>query len=189
MPIIRVQATGSPSLPSHPFEPSKQRCRMCCLSSDRTEWCFGVLCCRNLSGRSNSRKQEALCYFSIESGGALIVSLFINVFIISVFAKGFFGKGIEDIGLANAGHYLGDAFGRPVVSSNEFTLSTSACMCFRLFTRVACSTLRKGHRLLMSQLSPHFEAWILCLTLSGPFSVISTIRVVDQLRSSSFPTA
>lgn len=70
---------------------------------------------RDLSGKSNARKQEALCYISIESAGALLVSLFINISIISVFAKGFFGKGIDNIGLANAGHYLGTAFGRPVM--------------------------------------------------------------------------
>ena len=38
-------------------------------------------------GRHVSRKREAMSYFSIESALALIVSLFINVFVVTVFAK------------------------------------------------------------------------------------------------------
>lgn len=56
-------------------------------------------------------------YFSIESALALLVSLFINVFVVTVFAKAFFGKDISDIGLANAGHYIGDTFGTAAVSA------------------------------------------------------------------------
>ena len=86
----------------------------------RTVWsaaCEAQKClCRDLTGKPNSRKKEALRYFSIESAGALVVSLFINVFIMAVFAKGFFGKDIPDIGLANAGRYLGETFGTPVVN-------------------------------------------------------------------------
>ncbi len=70
---------------------------------------------RDLAGRHVSRKREAMRYFSIESAFALIVSLFINVFVITVFAKAFFGKGISDIGLANAGKYIGDTFGSTAV--------------------------------------------------------------------------
>jgi natural resistance-associated macrophage protein len=66
---------------------------------------------RSLAGRHVSRKREAMRYFSIESALALLVSLFINVFVVTVFAKAFFGKGISDIGLANAGRYIGDTFG------------------------------------------------------------------------------
>ncbi len=82
-----------------------------CSSCEGVQWL-----CRDLTGKPNSRKKEALRYFSIESAGALVVSLFINVFIMAVFAKGFFGKDIPDIGLANAGRYLGDTFGTPVVN-------------------------------------------------------------------------
>lgn len=36
----------------------------------------------------------------------------INTFVVGVFAKGFYGRpGTEGIGLANAGQYLGEAFG------------------------------------------------------------------------------
>ena len=39
----------------------------------------------------------------------------INTFVVAVFAKGFFNKpGIDGIGLANAGQYLGEAFGQPM---------------------------------------------------------------------------
>ena len=40
-------------------------------------------------------------------------SLVINTFVVAVFAKGFFGDpDTADIGLANAGKFLGDAFGQ-----------------------------------------------------------------------------
>lgn len=52
-------------------------------------------------------------YYNIESALALVVTLFINVCVISVFARGFFGKETEEaIGLANAGAYLGETFGK-----------------------------------------------------------------------------
>lgn len=54
-------------------------------------------------------------YFSIESAVALLVSLFINVCVVTVFAKAFFGKGIADIGLANAGHYISEKYGSTMV--------------------------------------------------------------------------
>lgn len=56
-----------------------------------------------------------MAYFSLESALALLMSLFINIFVLGVFAKGFFGKGLEDIGLENAGYYLAETFGSAVV--------------------------------------------------------------------------
>jgi hypothetical protein len=41
----------------------------------------------------------------------LQISVFINMFVTCVFAAGFYGKGEEDIGLANAGQYLGQVYG------------------------------------------------------------------------------
>lgn len=99
---------------------------------------------RDLTGRHNSRKQEAMRYFSIESAGALIVSLFINVFIMAVFAKGFFGKDIPDIGLANAGHYLGKSFGTPVVRACAVLRSPVAGDC--MYTADASTTGQSLHR-------------------------------------------
>lgn len=52
-----------------------------------------------------------MIYFYIESALALAVSLVINIFVLSVFAKGFYGKEEGDIGLENAGQFLGKAFG------------------------------------------------------------------------------
>jgi natural resistance-associated macrophage protein len=66
---------------------------------------------RGLARRHVSRKREAMNYFSIESAVALLVSLFINVCVVTVFAKAFFGKGVADIGLANAGQYISDKYG------------------------------------------------------------------------------
>ncbi|EFN55244.1 hypothetical protein CHLNCDRAFT_7420, partial [Chlorella variabilis] len=60
--------------------------------------------------------QESVLYYNIEAGMALLVTLFINVCVISVFARGFFGRGgEEEIGLANAGEYLGATFGKHMV--------------------------------------------------------------------------
>ena len=56
-----------------------------------------------------------MLFFGIESAAALAVSLFINVCVVSVFAKGFYDKGIENIGLENAGKFLGDTFGASMV--------------------------------------------------------------------------
>ena len=55
--------------------------------------------------------REASRYFALEAAIALTASLCINVFVVSVFAKGFFGKSIKDLGLQNAGNYLGHHFG------------------------------------------------------------------------------
>lgn len=58
------------------------------------------------------RVQEALNYFSIESSFALFISFIINVFVTTVFAKGFYGtKASGNIGLVNAGTYLQEQFG------------------------------------------------------------------------------
>ncbi|KAI5069664.1 hypothetical protein GOP47_0015965 [Adiantum capillus-veneris] len=61
---------------------------------------------------SSSHVKEALRYFSIESAFAIFISFIINVFVVSVFAKAFFGTDVaESIGLANAGEYLQAQYG------------------------------------------------------------------------------
>lgn len=57
--------------------------------------------------------QESIYYYNMEGLLALFVTLFINVAVISVFAKGFYGHH-GDIGIQNAGTYLGKRFGRHV---------------------------------------------------------------------------
>ncbi|CAE7750676.1 NRAMP4 [Symbiodinium microadriaticum] len=58
---------------------------------------------------------DAVWLFTVESTCAIVTSLIINTFVVAVFAKGFFGKpGTDAIGLANAGQYLGEAFGEPM---------------------------------------------------------------------------
>jgi len=73
-----------------------------------------------------ARKKEAIAYFSIESSLALLISLFINLCVVSVFAKGFYGKGAGDIGLKNAGDYLGERFGSHMVSKTPFLPRSSS---------------------------------------------------------------
>jgi natural resistance-associated macrophage protein len=43
------------------------------------------------------------------------VSVFINMFVTCVFAAGFYGKALQDIGLENAGQFLGEAYGPAMV--------------------------------------------------------------------------
>eukprot|EP00200_Dunaliella_tertiolecta_P001465 CAMPEP_0202349806 /NCGR_PEP_ID=MMETSP1126-20121109/7141_1 /ASSEMBLY_ACC=CAM_ASM_000457 /TAXON_ID=3047 /ORGANISM="Dunaliella tertiolecta, Strain CCMP1320" /LENGTH=524 /DNA_ID=CAMNT_0048941671 /DNA_START=172 /DNA_END=1746 /DNA_ORIENTATION=- len=58
-------------------------------------------------------KREAMDYFRIESGASLVASLVINLFVVSVFATGFYrpDQPPPDIGLKNAGEFLGASFG------------------------------------------------------------------------------
>jgi natural resistance-associated macrophage protein len=56
--------------------------------------------------------QEALNYYNIESTVALAVTFMINLFVTTVFAKGFYGtKQANSIGLVNAGQYLEEKYG------------------------------------------------------------------------------
>jgi natural resistance-associated macrophage protein 2 len=62
--------------------------------------------------------RETLKYYNLEAAVALCVTLLINTSVISVFARGFYkgsggggGSTKEDIGLENAGQYLGTRFG------------------------------------------------------------------------------
>lgn len=75
--------------------------------------------CRDINRAKVARKKEAIAYFSIESALALLISLFINLCVVSVFAKGFYGKEAGDIGLKNAGDYLGQRFGSHMVRPNR----------------------------------------------------------------------
>lgn len=87
---------------------------------------------RDISRTKVARKKEAIAYFSIESALALLISLFINLCVVSVFAKGFYGKGAGDIGLKNAGDYLGERFGSHMVGnpdSPHMVVTVHECTC------------------------------------------------------------
>ncbi|KAL2346457.1 hypothetical protein Fmac_000457 [Flemingia macrophylla] len=67
---------------------------------------------RKVDPNKKGRVQEALNYYSIESSAALSVSFVINLFVTTVFAKGFYGtKQANSIGLVNAGQYLEEKYG------------------------------------------------------------------------------
>ncbi|XP_044470458.1 metal transporter Nramp3-like [Mangifera indica] len=67
---------------------------------------------REIDHNKKGRVQEALRYYSIESTVALVVSLIINLFVTTVFAKGFYGTELANsIGLVNAGQYLQEKYG------------------------------------------------------------------------------
>lgn len=58
---------------------------------------------------------EAVFLFTVESSMAICTSLAINMSVLAVFAKGFFGtEASADVGLANAGWYLGQMYGQPL---------------------------------------------------------------------------
>ncbi|KAG9145974.1 hypothetical protein Leryth_015620 [Lithospermum erythrorhizon] len=67
---------------------------------------------REIDPKKKGQVQEAIKYYSIESSIALIVSFMINLFVTTVFAKGFYGSEQADsIGLVNAGRYLQEKYG------------------------------------------------------------------------------
>ncbi|XP_057973031.1 metal transporter Nramp2 [Malania oleifera] len=67
---------------------------------------------RKIDSQNKGRVQEALNYYSIESSVALLISFMINLFVTTVFAKGFYGtKQASSIGLVNAGQYLQEKYG------------------------------------------------------------------------------
>lgn len=67
---------------------------------------------RKIDQNKEYQVREALRYYSIESTIALVVSFMINLFVTTVFAKGFYGsKEAGNIGLENAGQYLQEKFG------------------------------------------------------------------------------
>ncbi|KAK3136868.1 hypothetical protein QOZ80_5BG0443940 [Eleusine coracana subsp. coracana] len=67
---------------------------------------------RKIDQNKEYQVREALRYYSIESTVALAVSFMINLFVTTVFAKGFYGSKVAgNIGLENAGQYLQEKFG------------------------------------------------------------------------------
>ncbi|WOL00572.1 metal transporter Nramp2 [Canna indica] len=67
---------------------------------------------RKIDNSKKSHVREAMNYYSIESTIALVVSLFINVCVTTVFAKGFYGTEVAStIGLENAGKFLQEKYG------------------------------------------------------------------------------
>jgi natural resistance-associated macrophage protein len=67
---------------------------------------------RDIKRDSDVQLKEANKYFAIESAIALLISFIINLFVVSVFAVGFYGTHFADnIGLHNAGTYLQEQYG------------------------------------------------------------------------------
>ncbi|KAL8494531.1 hypothetical protein ACS0TY_025370 [Phlomoides rotata] len=67
---------------------------------------------RKIDLKKRGRVQEALNYYTIESSLAVFVSFVINLFVTSVFAKGFYGTSLaSNLGLVNAGEYLQERYG------------------------------------------------------------------------------
>lgn len=67
---------------------------------------------RDIDIRNKGQVQEALNYYSIESSVALLVTLVINLSVITVFARVFYGtEQANGIGLVNAGQYLEEKYG------------------------------------------------------------------------------
>lgn len=71
---------------------------------------------REVDPQKPGRVREALRYYSIESTAALAVSFMINLFVMTVFAKAFYGtEQANNIGLGNAGQFLEEKFGGGLV--------------------------------------------------------------------------
>lgn len=68
---------------------------------------------RNIDRRNKKAVAEANMYNAIETSGSLFVSFIINMFVMAVFAKGFYGtEGADKIGLQEAGDKLGETYGQ-----------------------------------------------------------------------------
>ncbi|GMH32193.1 hypothetical protein BSKO_00027 [Bryopsis sp. KO-2023] len=66
---------------------------------------------RSVDRGSIEKKKEAVGYFGLESFLVLLMTLMINSSIVCVFAAGFFGQDMEDVGLLKAADLLADRFG------------------------------------------------------------------------------
>lgn len=68
---------------------------------------------RKINRRDPVEVKEANKYYAVESSIALLVSFVINMFVVCVFAEGFYNTHhAKDIGLHNAGDYLHDKYGK-----------------------------------------------------------------------------
>eukprot|EP01025_Chloroclados_australasicus_P039390 TRINITY_DN4074_c0_g1_i1.p1 TRINITY_DN4074_c0_g1~~TRINITY_DN4074_c0_g1_i1.p1 ORF type:complete len:657 (-),score=91.20 TRINITY_DN4074_c0_g1_i1:420-2138(-) len=67
---------------------------------------------RKIDTTSDGAKSEAIKYNAVESAVSLAITVVINLSVMSVFAAGFHGKDIDDVGLSTAGRYLGEEFGQ-----------------------------------------------------------------------------
>eukprot|EP00494_Astrolonche_serrata_P029546 UN29813 len=71
---------------------------------------------REITRVNKEAVKEANYYFGIESALSLFLSFLINLFVVAVFAAGFYNTGLsDDIGLAEAGDYLKNRFGTVVM--------------------------------------------------------------------------
>ncbi|XP_071686866.1 metal transporter Nramp3.2-like [Rutidosis leptorrhynchoides] len=67
---------------------------------------------RKVDVKKKGQVQEALYYYTIESSIAVFVTFTINLFVTTIFAKGFYNtKEADNIGLLNAGHFLEERYG------------------------------------------------------------------------------
>ncbi|GAA0139988.1 secondary carrier transporter [Lithospermum erythrorhizon] len=71
---------------------------------------------RKIDHKKKRQVEEALRYYTIECMIAVFVSFGINLFVMTIFAKGFYNTAQADtIGLANAGEFLEQRYGRGVL--------------------------------------------------------------------------
>lgn len=72
---------------------------------------------RAIDTRNSMKVKEAIRYYSIESSVALFLSFIVNLMVVAVFAKVFYGTEMAaDIGLVNAGEYLQVGFSLNMLS-------------------------------------------------------------------------
>lgn len=67
---------------------------------------------RQFDSSTDAHKNLVLTYFRIESFVMLVLAFLVNLFVVCVFAQGFYGKTTEvDMGLESAGDHLGETYG------------------------------------------------------------------------------
>uniref|UniRef100_A0A0D3FL63 Metal transporter n=2 Tax=Oryza TaxID=4527 RepID=A0A0D3FL63_9ORYZ len=133
---------------------------------------------RKIDPDNEHRVREALRYYTIESTVALVAPFMINLFVTTVFAKGFYGtKEVGSIGLENAGHFLQEKFG------GEF-FPILYIWGVGLLAAGTSSTITGTYAVIMSGfLNWKLKRWIRAL-ITRSFAIVLTIAVAVWFNTS-----
>uniref|UniRef100_A0A0D9VWA1 Uncharacterized protein n=1 Tax=Leersia perrieri TaxID=77586 RepID=A0A0D9VWA1_9ORYZ len=135
---------------------------------------------RKIDPHKEYQVREALRYYTIESSMALVVPFMINLFVTTVFAKGFYGtKEASNIGLENAGHFLQEKFGEgffPILYIWGVGLLAAG-------TSSTITGTYAGQFIMSGFLNWRLKKWIRALITRG-FAIVPTITVALYFNTS-----
>uniref|UniRef100_A0A0E0G689 Metal transporter n=1 Tax=Oryza nivara TaxID=4536 RepID=A0A0E0G689_ORYNI len=135
---------------------------------------------RKIDPHKEYQVREALRYYTIESTMALVVPFMINLFVTTVFAKGFYGtKEAGNIGLENAGHFLQEKFGEdffPILYIWGIGLLAAG-------TSSTITGTYAGQFIMSGFLNWRLKKWIRAL-ITRSFAIVPTITVAVYFNTS-----